>query len=667
MGRWSHAMNAPPSSGLIRSISVVLLGAVPLAAGAAQITVNDAGPVVLATDGRCTLREAITAANNDTASGVVAGECAAGSAADVIVLSASTQLYTLIAVDNTSLGANGLPVVSTTITIEGNGATLQRSGAAGTPDFRLFEVAPTGVLTVHDLHLRNGRAQDGGALYNNGGMVTFEDSEVSASVAVCDGGGIATFGGGLLFKSSVAHDNVAGCSGGGVFARSSSFISIYESTLSANVSSAGGGGGIMLFETNGILFGSTVDGNTAVLDGGGVLTHGAATVTQIVGSTIVNNRCEPLPPESMGGNGGGIANGRTSNQGAAAPLVAGGVMRIVDSTISNNVGAKNEALASAPFGGGIANVGQLEIEGSLILQNTAVDGRGGGISTMDVAGFPSGLVLRDSFVEDNTAGSGQGGGIVSLGTATIERTLLRGNSASNGGALQVRTHAGPGAGGVTRVVASAIAGNSASFGSAIAASGVPDGTFVTSSTISGNTVTSGQFGGAAVFASSPLTLDGVTLVDNRGGRGGIFNANTIVGVYNTIAVANRDYTDAFVDCHGSGAAPVWQGAYDLVGEGTGCAVVAGTGMRTVAPQQLFVDVLEVPIDAAIEHSYFPLPGSVVIDAGEPMPASGGAPNGCPSTDQHGRARPQDDDGDGAVACDIGAIEGTRGIFGDGFE
>jgi hypothetical protein len=658
-------MFAPPSSLFIRSIAIALLGAVPLAAGAAQITVNDAGPVVLASDGRCTLREAVIAANNDTASGVVAGECAAGNGADVIVLSASTQLYTLIAVDNTNLGANGLPVVTTSITIEGNGATLQRSGAAGTPDFRLFEVAPTGVLTLRNLHLRNGRAQNGGALYNNNGMVTLEGSEVSASVAICDGGGIATFGGSLLFTSSTAHDNVAGCSGGGVFARDG-LISIFESMLLANVSSTGGGGGVMLFETNGVLFGSTVDGNTAVLDGGGVLTHGAATVTQIVSSTIVNNRCEPLPTESIGGNGGGIANGRTSNQGAAAPLVAGGFMRIVDSTISNNVGAKNAALSSAPFGGGIANVGQLEIEDSLILQNDAVDGRGGGISTMDVAGLPSGLVLRDSVVEGNTARTGQGGGIVSLGTATIERTLLRGNSASNGGAIQVRTHSGPGAGGVTRVFGSAMTGNSASFGSAIAAAAVPAGTFVTSSTISGNTVTGGQFGGGAVHASSPLTLNGVTLVDNRGGRGGIFNSNTIVGVYNTIAVANRDYADAFVDCHGSGAAPVWQGAYDLIGQDTGCAVIAGTGMQTVAPQQLFVDVIDALTAATTTQSHFPLPGSVVLDAGDPMPASDGSPNGCPSPDQHGRARPQDDDRDGAVACDIGAIEGTLLIFSDGF-
>jgi CSLREA domain-containing protein len=43
------------------------------------IIVNSLSDVANGTDGLCTLREAITAANNDTASGATAGECAAGS------------------------------------------------------------------------------------------------------------------------------------------------------------------------------------------------------------------------------------------------------------------------------------------------------------------------------------------------------------------------------------------------------------------------------------------------------------------------------------------------------------------------------------------------------------------------------------------------------------
>ncbi len=52
----------------------------------AQITVNSASDVVDANDGLCTLREAIFSANTDVASGLTVGECAAGSAADTILL-----------------------------------------------------------------------------------------------------------------------------------------------------------------------------------------------------------------------------------------------------------------------------------------------------------------------------------------------------------------------------------------------------------------------------------------------------------------------------------------------------------------------------------------------------------------------------------------------------
>ena len=45
-------------------------------------------------------------------------------------------------------GGSGLPSVTTDITIEGNGAIVERSPAAGTPPFRVFHVAPEGRLTL---------------------------------------------------------------------------------------------------------------------------------------------------------------------------------------------------------------------------------------------------------------------------------------------------------------------------------------------------------------------------------------------------------------------------------------------------------------------------------------------------------------------------------------
>lgn len=68
----------------LRSLAIVgVVIALQTAAWAATITVNSAADST-ANDGSCTLREAITAANGNAASGAMAGECAAGEASPTI-------------------------------------------------------------------------------------------------------------------------------------------------------------------------------------------------------------------------------------------------------------------------------------------------------------------------------------------------------------------------------------------------------------------------------------------------------------------------------------------------------------------------------------------------------------------------------------------------------
>lgn len=106
--------------------SAALPVTVIMAPEAATITVNNAGEAV-ANDGQCTLREAITAANTNTASGAAAGECAAGMAgADNIVFALGTGTPTI----NLS---SPLPVITQPLTIKGNtgGATRIELNGAG--------------------------------------------------------------------------------------------------------------------------------------------------------------------------------------------------------------------------------------------------------------------------------------------------------------------------------------------------------------------------------------------------------------------------------------------------------------------------------------------------------------------------------------------------------
>ena len=73
---WASRQHADGSLGITTAAATSDKGG--LSPVAATITVNSLADVAIGPDGLCTLREAISAANTDTSSGVVAGECAAG-------------------------------------------------------------------------------------------------------------------------------------------------------------------------------------------------------------------------------------------------------------------------------------------------------------------------------------------------------------------------------------------------------------------------------------------------------------------------------------------------------------------------------------------------------------------------------------------------------------
>ena len=133
----------------------------PPVARANEITVAD-GVVDIAIDGQCSLKEAIINANDDAATHP---DCPPGNGDDTINLAAGAT-YTLATVDNETDGPNGLPSITSQITINGNGATIQRDPSYACPedgddnDFRIFHVESTGNLTLNELTVSSGCACD---------------------------------------------------------------------------------------------------------------------------------------------------------------------------------------------------------------------------------------------------------------------------------------------------------------------------------------------------------------------------------------------------------------------------------------------------------------------------------------------------------------------------
>jgi CSLREA domain-containing protein len=331
------------------------LGGVGLPAMAVTITVTTTADEVN-TNGQCSLREAIINANNDDQSGST--DCAAGSGADTIVLAAG-QTYTLSKDTDggghaTDSGADNDDLdITSAITIQGNGATIERSttvpcnlnGTAATGEFRIFEVTSSGTLTLQNVTVRNGCADGtfphffGGGIFNTGGIVTVTNSTISGNRAIEDGGGIWNDGGTVTVTNSTISSNSAGGSGG--IWNDGGTVTITNSTIWGNSTDNDVGGGIVNDGGTMTVTNSTISGNSA-LAGGGIVNGGPMTVTNITNSTISGN--------SAVFDGGGILN------------VGDAPMTITNSTISGN--------SAANTGSGIFNQGTVNIKNSIVANNT---------------------------------------------------------------------------------------------------------------------------------------------------------------------------------------------------------------------------------------------------------------------------------------------------------
>src|SRR5262249_36001492 len=99
---------------------------------------------------------------------------ASAEASDTITLAPATT-FSLSAVDNTTHGPTGLPIIAANenLTILGGASTIERKSSGGTPAFRLFDVAAGASLTLENVTLQGGLDSDwarGGAVYNQGSL-----------------------------------------------------------------------------------------------------------------------------------------------------------------------------------------------------------------------------------------------------------------------------------------------------------------------------------------------------------------------------------------------------------------------------------------------------------------------------------------------------------------
>ena len=635
-----------PTIGLGAAVlAAILTVALPGTAFGATITVNTTVDAV-GMDTQCSLREAITAANDDAAPFGGPGECAAGAGPDRVVLPPGRFELELTGPPEDANATGDLDVGGTQLLVTGAGAGASVIDANGID--RVLEVLTGQTLTIELVTLTGGHAANG----TNGAAGTGSgDRTGGPGTPGAPGGGIANAGS-LAILDSTISDNRAGdggTGGSGQGAAGEPPVAPAGAPGSIGFGGNGGGGG----------------------DGGGIYNAGNLAMTRV---TVVGNTAGK-------GGVGGFANGGQGGFGTASESGPGGAgfggfgaiggmgggvasapgasVNIDRSLISGNTSGAggNGAPGQGGLGGPNSEVRPAGNGGGGTGGNAGSGGNGGGVGAVDS------LVLTRSLIEGNSVGAsghggagtgGNGGGHtgsaaagtggngsggrggaagdgagVWTGEATIANTTVTLNQSRAGGqgglgdggegANSISGPDGPGGNGV-----GGLGGNGSSGGGVRT---VGNNTTVSHATITGNTVGAAGFGGSASGGGGGgMALPGTAGSQGPGaaGAGGALASVNPATLANSIAASNAPPT-----CSGT----VTDGGHNIVFPDATCPGVSAN------PQ---LDALA--DNGGPTRTQAVGPGSPAFDA---VPTAGA---GCAPTDQRGVTRPR------GQGCEIGAYE-----------
>jgi CSLREA domain-containing protein len=357
-------------------------------ASAATLTVNSLADTYdgFCNSTNCTLREAITIANNTAAD-------------DTIQFSLSGTI-TL---------ASSLPgIVSAggALTIDGVGQSIEINGAG---NYRPFLINTGSNLTLINLRMQNGHSGGvGGGIYNKGTLI-IQDCTITNNEAEQHGGGIYSEGP----------------------------LTISNTIISYNSVDLGNGGGLYIYSDNVNITGGLFQGNIATCSGGAIYNHYESefhrSKLKIQGTNFYFN-------SAFGCNGGAIYGDSDTeiNQSIFSLNSAednGGAIYIDTATLTVRRSAFN--LNSSNLGNGgaiyISNVSQYAWVGDCTFYQNLAFGNGGGFYL--ARGYTT---FARSLFNSNTAGDDGGGGYNLSGRLTLENCTFYHNQADIGGGFYTR-------------------------------------------------------------------------------------------------------------------------------------------------------------------------------------------------------------------------------------
>jgi len=401
-------------------------------------------------DGDCSLREAIEAANSDTA---VDG-CVQGCGGDTIVVPVGTYILTIAGAGEDTNQTGDLDLLDN-LNLVGDGST--ETVLDGNNLDRLLDILPGRTVAVNSMSIAHGRVYDenGGGIRNQGDLtldhVTLYGNAVVSTIA-WGGGGLSNQASpqdaSATLNDCLVITNTAPIAGGlhnvGWLTAVTATMMVNRTTVRGNSASLWAGGLYNGFEVNATntvavmtLTDSLIEHNMA-LSGygqvGGVDNEGypysncTATLT-VDRSTIRNNtaasNCD------FCGFAGGIKNmmgtivvrdstisgnsasgtGYAGGEGGGLFIVSGAAT-LINSTVSGNEASGSGLANLSGVGGGIAIITPY-FEATLILTNTTIAGNstnvgGGGIASVNLGSGTPTIIFKNSLVGDNSAPTGMG-------------------------------------------------------------------------------------------------------------------------------------------------------------------------------------------------------------------------------------------------------------------
>lgn len=540
-----------------------------------------------------------------------------------------------------SSGFTALPVIAGDLTINGNGAIIERTANA-TQAFRLLVTNYSSNLTAHDLAIRNGVSSHGtaisaegnltmthvvvisntasmhGAVYVNGSAVIsnshFERNSNGALYVLGD----LTIAGNTVFLDNT-NTSVDRPNGGAVAAYKN--VTIRNSLFERNRNLIGNGGGLYAVSGFDVLIeNSTFKFNEAAGSGGGLYAIsnalGGYRVRLENGSVFESNK-------ASGGNGGGIYvagslevenasfklnEAAASGGGAYVELGNGSTLRLANSTFN-----ANKALGTIPnagYGGGLYITGpgadaldRVQISDTAFLGNNAKLS-GGALYT------PGHATINNSTFAGNLVFDGYGGGLYVNRSLQLQRSYLSNNYCEVQGCGLYLGHRASAASETSLLANNVWHGNSASNGGAL-----------------GHTMVLGD-----VSSPGPIRVYHNTIVGNYPGGIGVYGGYGNIDFQNNIVTRFKQ---------GLGRAGGTFGAnYNLFYQNE----THYASLTTVGPNNLL----------SIDPYFFNDNGDFRLFFGSPAIDAG--TNVGVTVDRTGAARPADGNNDGSAGFDIGAYE-----------